>query len=198
MLRLRDIMTRDVVTVAPELSVRDAMDLFTTRHISGAPVLSSSKLVGVVSLTDLAELAAASPGVPTERDDLTEDPAIENPGDWIDDDIPTGAFFAEMWEDSGAESSERMTHTSGPEWNPLEELTVGEAMSRRIAALPSSTPVDHAAAVMRRSAIHRVLVVDDGDLVGIVSTRDISDAVADHRVGTNVYVFGKAAAEHGG
>ncbi len=197
MLRLRDIMTRDVVTVAPELSVRDAMELFSTRHISGAPVVSSGKLVGVVSLTDLAELAAESPGVPTERYESALEPEIGNPGDWIDDDVPSSAFFADMWEDSGAESSERMSQTSGPEWNPLEELTVGEAMNRRIAALPSSTPVDQAAAVMRRSAIHRVLVVDDGDLVGIVSTKDISDAVADHRVQTNVYVFGKAA-EHGG
>jgi CBS domain-containing protein len=198
MLRLRDIMTRDVVTVAPELSVRDAMTLFTTRHISGAPVLRSGKLVGVVTLTDLAELAAGSPGVPTVRDEIPDDSPLEHPGDWVDDDIPSSAFFAEMWEDSGADSDERMRQSSSPEWNPLEELTVGEAMSRRIAALPSSTPVDHAAAAMRRAAIHRVLVVDDGQLVGIVSTKDVSDAVADHRVNTNVYVFGKAATRAGG
>src|SRR5687767_504781 len=76
MLRLRDIMTREVVTVAPDLSVRDAMELLTSRHISGAPVLSNRKIVGVVSLTDLAELASGSPGVPTERNEPDDEAAI--------------------------------------------------------------------------------------------------------------------------
>ncbi|MGH7679433.1 MAG: CBS domain-containing protein, partial [Gemmatimonadaceae bacterium] len=32
-------MTQDVLTVSPDLSVREAMDLLTSRHISGAPVV---------------------------------------------------------------------------------------------------------------------------------------------------------------
>lgn len=197
MLRLRDIMTRDVVTVAPELSVRDAMELLASQHISGAPVVTNSKLLGVISLTDLAELAASSPGIPTERPELAQWGEFENPGDWIEEDSPPGAFFAEMWDDSGVDASERMAATSSPEWNALEELTVGEAMTRRIAALPPDTPVDHAAAFMQRASIHRVLVTENERLVGIVSTKDISDAVADHRVTTNVYVFGGRAADRG-
>ncbi len=42
MLRLRDIMTTELVTVAPELSLRDAMELLVTSHVSGAPVVAST------------------------------------------------------------------------------------------------------------------------------------------------------------
>ena len=43
MLRLRDIMTTDVVTVSPESTIREAMELFASRHISGAPVVAGNR-----------------------------------------------------------------------------------------------------------------------------------------------------------
>lgn len=58
MLRLRDIMTRDVVSAAPDLTVRDAMELLSERHVSGAPVVDGGKVVGIVSTTDLLDLLA--------------------------------------------------------------------------------------------------------------------------------------------
>lgn len=197
MLLLRDIMTRDVVNVSPELSLRDAMDLLTTRHISGAPVVTNRKVVGVVSLTDLAEFAAATPGVPTERPELAEWGEWDTSGDQTDENEAPGAFFAELWDDAGADVTERMAETDGPEWNVLQEHTVDEAMNRKVSALPPDTPVDQAADVMRKAGIHRVLVMEGDDLVGLVSTKDIADAVADHRFSRRVYVFGAAAARRG-
>lgn len=197
MLRLKDIMTRDVLTVSPELSVRDAMELLTSRHISGAPVVSRGKVVGVVSLTDLAEGAAAAPGVPTQRPEIAEWGEFEAPLEWIEGDEPPAAFFAEMWEDAGADVAERMAEAMGPEWNMLEELTVGETMNRKVSALAPDTPVEEAADVMRRAAIHRVLVMENGELLGVVTTTDVTDAVADHLFTNRVYVFGTHAGERG-
>ena len=51
MLALRDIMTADVVTVSPQTTLREAMELLAQRHLSGAPVVSGGELVGVVSAT---------------------------------------------------------------------------------------------------------------------------------------------------
>lgn len=68
MLRLRDIMTTDVLTVNPETSIREAMELLGRHHVSGAPVVAGSKLVGVVSANDLMIFASALPEAPTERD----------------------------------------------------------------------------------------------------------------------------------
>lgn len=196
-MRLKDIMTRDVLTVSPELSVRDAMEMLTSRHISGAPVVSRDKVVGVVSLTDLAESAAAASGVPTQRPEIAEWGEFEAPLEWIEGDEPPAAFFAEMWEDAGADVAVRMAEAMGPEWNMLEELTVGETMNRKVSALPPDTPVEAAADLMRRAAIHRVLVMEDGKLLGVVTTKDITDAVADHLLTNHVYVFGERAAQRG-
>jgi len=197
MLRLQDIMTRDVVTVSPQLSMRDAMDLLTTLHITGAPVVSCGKVVGVVSLTDLAEFAATTPGGSTQHPEIAEGSEFEHPTAWMEEEDPPAAYFAQLLEDSADDVVERMAETDGPEWNVLEEHTVAEAMNRKVAALPPNATVEHAAAVMRRAAIHRVLVMEDGTLQGLVTTTDITDAVADHKLTTRVFVFGSQAADRG-
>jgi predicted transcriptional regulator len=190
MLRLRDIMTREIVSVSPDLSIRDAMTLFSERHIGGAPVIANNKLVGVVTLTDLVELASGMNGVPTERPDPVEWGEFEDTLAWVDDEETPVAFYTDMWDDSGADVTERIAATEGPEWNALEDYTVAEAMNRRIASLAPDTAVEDAAELMRRVGIHRVLVIESGQLVGIVSTKDVSDAVAAHRLTTTRFVFG--------
>src|SRR5574338_1592264 len=129
MLRLRDIMTTDVVTVPPALTIRDAMALFATHHLSGAPVVSGRKVVGVVSLTDFAEFGASEPGVPSSRPRQEDEGA---PPPWVEGEDAPGNFFAEMWEDSGADVAERFAEVDSPEWNVLVEHTVSEVRTRTI------------------------------------------------------------------
>lgn len=198
MLRIHEIMSTDVVTLSPEASLRDAMDVLTTHHITGAPVVTGRKVVGVVSLTDLAEFAASSPGVPTFRQPVADLDEWENAGDSAYLDAPPSAYFLELYDDAGADVVERFDQTETPEWNSLEDHTVGEAMNRRISVLPPDAPVDHAAGVMRRAGIHRVLVMDGSELRGVLTTTDIANAVADHRFTSRVYVFGKQAESRGG
>jgi acetoin utilization protein AcuB len=141
MLKLSDIMTTEVATASPELSLREAMDLLSSRHITGAPVVAGGKVVGVFSASDLL------------------------------------AFLSDF---DGSESSlefRRKRH------NPLEEVPVAEVMTRYVQSLPPDCPVDKAAAFMHEANIHRVLVMKDDVLMGIVSTTDVAIAVADHRLG---------------
>ena len=189
MLALKDIMTADVVTMSPDLSLRDAMELLTSRHITGAPVVARGRVVGVVSLTDLAEFVAATPGARTERPEPSQPEAFDEPVAWLPDEEPPGAYFAQLWEDSAAEVTDRLEATSSAEWNALEEHTVGEAMNRTIVSMPPATPVEDAAELMRKTGVHRVLVMEGKQLVGVVSTKDVSNAVADQRLTKRVYVF---------
>ena len=190
MLRLHDIMTRDLVTLSPEDSIREAMSVLVSKHISGAPVISHQRVVGVVSLTDLAELASSAPGVPTERPEQAEWGEWDEPVEVPEGEEPASAYFDRLWDDAGAEVAERMTETRGPEWDALAEFTVGDAMTRDIRSLPPETFVTHAAQFMRNAGIHRVLVISGEDLLGVVSTKDITDAVADHKLTSRTYVFG--------
>ena len=52
-MRAHQIMTRSVITVAPETTIVDAANLMLQRHVSGLPVVDTSgKLVGIVSEGD--------------------------------------------------------------------------------------------------------------------------------------------------
>jgi CBS domain-containing protein len=52
-MRVRDIMTSNPVTVAPEDTVDDCMKIMTHHHIRHLPVLEGPELVGIVSIGDL-------------------------------------------------------------------------------------------------------------------------------------------------
>ncbi len=52
-LRVREVMTTDVVTVTPDTTMGELMVLLRERRIAGVPVLHEGHLVGIVSLEDL-------------------------------------------------------------------------------------------------------------------------------------------------
>jgi CBS domain-containing protein len=57
---VRDIMTREVVTVADTTELAMIADLFETRRIKRVPVLRDSRLVGIISRANLVRALAAS------------------------------------------------------------------------------------------------------------------------------------------
>jgi acetoin utilization protein AcuB len=57
MLRVRDAMTRDVITVEPEASAAQAWGLCRERNIRHLPVVEAGRLVGIVSDRDLRDLS---------------------------------------------------------------------------------------------------------------------------------------------
>ena len=48
-MRVRDVMTTDVTTVAPDTDLRDVAALLVEKRISGVPVVEAGRVVGVVS-----------------------------------------------------------------------------------------------------------------------------------------------------
>lgn len=194
MLKLNDIMTTDVITVSPDLPLRDAMGVFAAEHVSGAPVVAGRRVLGVVTATDLMTFASSLPGAPTLREDETQW------GDWQEPDeaeaVEEGdesesAFWTSMWEDAGADASVRINTPGGPEWSVLDEHTVEEAMTPAVHAMPPDTDVPSAADYMQRYHVHRLLVMEEGDLRGIVTTTDVARAVAEHKLSDRRFVFGK-------
>jgi CBS domain-containing protein len=186
-------MTTDVITLTPETRVRDALEVLGRRHVSGAPVVEGEKLVGVISATDLMSFAAALPGVPTEREMSgrgLDDDASSVAEDVEDGDEAGSAYFVELWDDVGADVSERVGTVEGPEWNALEEHDVSEAMTAApLVTLSPDVTVEAAAQLMAERAIHRVLVTENGKLVGIVSVFDVAKAVAEHRLTRRTFAF---------
>jgi CBS domain-containing protein len=190
MTRLADIMTRDVVTVEPQATLRDVLDLLVSRGISGVPVVHDGRVLGVVSATDVLDFAAATPGPPMERDDQAEWGELEIAAEEAEDedDVASAAYFADFWIDAGADVVERFIEVRAPEWDILGEHTVDEVMTRRIVGLPAETEVGDAARRMLQEHIHRLLVLDGEHLIGLVSATDfvrlLAAPIAEPEAGT--------------
>jgi len=81
----------------------------------------------------------------------------------------------------GAERPHWISHLP-PEGNAFEAHTAAEVMSRRLVWIAPGATLREAAAAMRRAAVHRLLVLDDGRLAGLVTATDVMGAVADGRL----------------
>jgi CBS domain-containing protein len=52
-IRIKDIMTENVVTISPEASVKDAARIMIDKKIGCLPVLERKKLIGIITETDI-------------------------------------------------------------------------------------------------------------------------------------------------
>jgi CBS domain-containing protein len=186
-LTVRDIMSTDVVVLEPELSLRDAITLLADRRITGAPVASAGTIMGTLSANDVLAFEADTPGVPLERSQQPEDDgslaetAETEEDEWAKEVEAPSAYFDEPWEDAGAGAEETFHELNGPEWDILQEHTVAEAMSRGVRSVSPGTSVEEAAAYMLKKRIHRAVVLESGELVGIITATDVMRAVANRR-----------------
>jgi CBS domain-containing protein len=176
MLTLRDIMTREVVTLDPEMTLRDALEILASRHISGAPVVEGERVVGIFSSMDAIEFLATTPGVPDVVDTQEDDEPARDEAS-RDAHMPP-EYFVDFWSNAGADVADRFRDVNAAAWDLLAEHTVSEAMNRSPVVFAASAAVRTAAAAMERAHAHRVLVMDGTRLVGIVSALDVARAVA--------------------
>lgn len=177
MLTIGDIMTLDPVAIASHATLRDAVQLLAAHGISGMPVVDGRSVVGTISARDIVDFESTMRNVPMLRaNDGLDDASAPD-----DDDAGSAASFVDFWDDAGADVAERIRCSDTPEWDQLAEHTVADAMSTSLTTFGRSEPADNAADYMRRTGAHRAVVVENGNLVGIVSTMDITRAVAELR-----------------
>ena len=69
-----EVMTRRVVTVTPETSMHELREILHSHRISGTPVLSDGKLMGIVSIEDFINWLASGPTEATVVERMT--PAV--------------------------------------------------------------------------------------------------------------------------
>lgn len=181
MTTVRELMSTEVVSVAPELTLRSALELFVEHHISGAPVMAGSRLVGVISASDIVAFEASTLGEPAAG---PEGPAweLEPSEEWQEGDDAPAAFFSELGADPQVDVLERFEEPAGPEWDPLAAHTVSEAMTRRVVSVAPDATAVAAARLMSNRQIHRLVVLDRGTLCGVLSTLDLVRALARGRL----------------
>ena len=183
MLRLRDIMTTNVLTVSPDAPLGEVADLLARNRVIGIPVVAGRRVLGVVTTGDLLAVLGSTPSrIEAEAGD--DAPAADMTV--LDDDSDEAAlYFTDLWAEDVSDLSERFERAAGAARDPFDDHVVADAMTPVRHVLGPGAPVRAAADLMRRTGDHRVLVMKDRELLGIVTTSDIVRAVSEGRLGTD-------------
>ena len=143
-----DLMNPEVLTVPENMTVRELARYLTNNEITGAPVESlSGKLIGVVSVVDIATVASDAGNVRTDRS--------------------SPDFYVRGWEDKLTPEEIKDFRVDN------EDLQVGEIMTPTVYSVGEDATVSEIASMMLRGHLHRLLVTRDERPIGIVSTSDL-------------------------
>jgi CBS domain-containing protein len=142
-MQVREIMTRDVVTVRPETPVNEIARAMVGRDLSGLPVVGASgEVLGMVSELDLIA-----------RNARLEPPAFFK---ILDGWIPL---------ESPAHYLERLRHMLG--------TRARDVMTAPAVSIAPDEPMEALADLLLKRRVNPVPVVESGRLVGIVSRTDV-------------------------
>ena len=143
-MQVQDIMTKKVLTVRPETTVREVAEILVSHKISGVPVMEEDgSLVGIVSEGDL----------------MSKEILPEPPAEFC-------ILGAVIYYNSLREFKDAFSRMAA---NTVEAL-----MTKEVVTVKSYDDVSDVARIMRDKHIKRVPVLDDeGHLIGIVSRQDI-------------------------
>ena len=138
------IMSTEPVTVTPQTSLEEAIQILAERQISGLPVVDDSgELVGIISETDLT---------------------------WQETGVDTPPYV--MFLDSVIYLQNPAKHNQ--EVHKALGQTVEDAMSDRPTTITGDRPVREAARIMHEKKVRQLPVVDEDDkLIGIITQGDV-------------------------
>jgi CBS domain-containing protein len=143
MLKVKDIMTREVKTVSPETEITQAASLLLSERINGVPVVNKTgELVGILCQSDLIAQQKSIP--------------IPSLFTLLDGYIPLN-----------------LLNRLDREVEKIVAIKVENAMTPNPITVTSDTDIEKVAGLMVGKNYHTLPVVDGGKLVGIVGKEDV-------------------------
>lgn len=148
-MKVRDVMTRQVVTLSPEESIEQAARKLRENRISGAPVVEGERVVGIVSEADLMRLFEG---------EMSINLVLPSPLEIIELPIKMHRQLKE--------AAKR-----------LAARRVADIMTRGVITIDEEASIEEAARIMAKHGINRLPVLKEGKLVGIVTRADVIKAL---------------------
>ena len=143
MLSVKDIMTKDVITVSPEMEIAHAARLLLEKSINGVPVVDGTgKLVGILCQSDLVAQQKKFPV-----------PSLFTILDGVISFTSAKSFEAAI--------------------QKITAATVADAMTPDPVTVGLETSIEEVGSIMVDKKFYTLPVVDAGELVGIVGKEDI-------------------------
>jgi CBS domain-containing protein len=149
----RDVMTVEVISVCSDESLLVLDTCLRTAGVSGVPVIDDGELVGIVSRSDIG------------RQISVESAQSESAHE-----------FDEQWRGPDPLREEKLGAELGER---LAKLSVADAMIRNVDTISPDTPLKEVAAGMLETHHRRLVVVDDGVVIGIVTATDLVALIRD-------------------
>lgn len=150
---VKDYMNRNVVYFKPEDSVFDAAKVFSQKNISGAPVVDRGRLIGIISETDIVKFMRLK--LP-EGETLVQEPHILT------------LLVVNLLKD-------RIKFKK--DLRNMLKINVKDLMSTDVVSITPAESLIDAATKMEKNDIRRLIVVEEGKLVGIISKADLIKAL---------------------
>jgi CBS domain-containing protein len=143
MLRVKDIMTRELITLSPKADVAHAARMLLEKRINGAPVVDETgRLIGILCQSDL----------------IAQQKKLRIPSFFNIVEVFVPAPYAKHLE---------------REIQKIRATTVAEAMTPDPVTIRPETSIEEVASLMVDKNYHTLPVVDQGKLVGIVGKEDL-------------------------
>ena len=162
MLTASHVMQTEVESVSPELGLVDLERRFLMVGVQGFPVVEEGRLVGIVSRSDIVRILSIERAQQEQISDFYR--SFGDPEPQTSSEASTDASVA-------ARVGERAAG-----------LHVRDAMIRNVITVRRDQPMTEVARLMLDGHIHRLPVVEDEKLVGILTTLDIVRLLADGRL----------------
>jgi len=124
-------MKRNIITVAPETTLSEALRIVRDKKIRHLPVVADGKLVGIVTDRDLKKVSASD------------------------------ATTLSVWE---------LNYL-------LDRVKIGDFMVREVISVSPDTAIDEAAELMIAHRIGSLPVVEEGEVVGILTETDLVETL---------------------
>lgn len=171
---VREIMQRDVLSLAPESTIRDFARLLEEHGVSGVPICDHKRnVLGVASAADLVRFTAES-----EETSFSDESADDGDEEWIGETQETENETAAWSWFLNEEPPARFVDLIARHGVDLDETTVREIMTPVPWVVSPEATVAELATLLLEHGIHRALVVESERLVGIVTTIDVLRTVA--------------------
>jgi CBS domain-containing protein len=153
-MKVKDIMTRNVITFRPDDTLHKALDVFTKQGISGAPVVKDGKFAGLITELDIIKVI----DIYTPRVHFTSMPQ----------------FFLVL---AGLKSRSRATELK-KKVMAASRLKVEDCMTKEPVTIEENADIMEAARIIDTYKVNRIPVLDRGRVKGIITRNDLIKAVA--------------------
>ena len=192
-MQIKNLMSEDLITIDKDQNLSDALKLLRKHNVSRLPVTNNKKLVGIISERDIAAKLGSSKyeSMPASRlhissvmvKDVFTVPETMQLDEVAKLMLDNGIGSVPVMDDDGnmvgiVSKADFVTLAVGI---AFDKIAVKEIMTKDMISVSPTERLVHARRLMIEGHVGRLPVVEDGELKGMVTSKDLMRAFIDFR-----------------